>query len=444
MQWEMFVRVVCLFLVALLAGFGQENSASTSGERVTFRGGNSGMRVALVKESENLIRETERLLGELGGTPVKVVVAIHDEVRGKGWGLRRELVNLEGVAGQYSWRADIRPGWGGGVNRDDLRRALLEMLLVERALSELPEEEVAEQVEIYPWLLDGVGEALKWKNGRGDRRVYASLMESGGWMDVEALLEKRKVGELDVLQRELFRASSGALVMALLSQVEGNSGLKEMVKEAAVFEGEQMSLLRKHFPGVNLGRDSLKRWWMLQVAAMSEKKVSQVMTIPETEKRLAKVLKFHLQLPSGKLRTVGINLWSEVASLETQEARLEAVRPALDQLAHLSYRSFPTYRPVIAGYVKVMGDVVQRDLDGVAASLLDLEEVRQAENSRFEKMEDLLDWYHLATVREESGQFDEFMRVQKEAQDSGVNGGDPFNEYLDRVQELFEAPGGKN
>jgi hypothetical protein len=79
-------------------------------------------------------------------------------------------------------------------------------------LRSLPEGESVERVQVRPWLLDGLAEAIQWKNGKGDRRMYSSLMESGGWIEVEDLVDRAAIAGLDVLSRELFRASSGALV----------------------------------------------------------------------------------------------------------------------------------------------------------------------------------------------------------------------------------------
>jgi hypothetical protein len=314
------------------------------------------------------------------------------------------------------------------------------MLVMERSLRSLPEGESVERVEVRPWLLDGLAEAIQWKNGKGDRRMYSSLMESGGWIEVEDLVDRAAIAGLDVLSRELFRASSGALVMALLAQNQGAKSLAEFLGKVAVFEGEQMILLRTHFPQANLGPKGLERWWMLQVAALSEKKLSEAMTIPETDERLSGILELHLKNENEEAFRVSLGSWRQVAGLQSQEERIESIRPANDLLAHLSFRCFPTFRPVIAGYLKILSDVADGKTEEVEEMIRNLEEFRTAEVERHQKLVDLMDWYHLSSVRKESGEFEDYLKMQKNLRKGNEFEKDPLHQYLDKVQKVFEKP----
>ena len=279
-----------------------------------------------------------------------------------------------------------------------------------------------------------------WKNGKGDRRMYSSLMESGGWIEVEDLVDRAAIAGLDVLSRELFRASSGALVMALLAQNQGAKSLAEFLGKVAVFEGEQMILLRTHFPQANLGPKGLERWWMLQVAALSEKKLSEAMTIPETDERLSGILELHLKNENEEAFRVSLGSWRQVAGLQSQEERIESIRPANDLLAHLSFRCFPTFRPVIAGYLKILSDVADGKTEEVEEMIRNLEEFRTAEVERHQKLVDLMDWYHLSSVRKESGEFEDYLKMQKNLRKGNEFEKDPLHQYLDKVQKVFEKP----
>ena len=426
-----------IFALSLWAG-GQDATTSTVAGRVTMTGGTPPLRVAMVQDADSLIKEFDTLVGELAGKALPIYVQLYPAVDGKPSVMKRSFFVSSQGESKYRLQIDLRLGPGNSFDRGEFDRRLLEMILMERTLRSLPVEETAEKVEIRPWLVAGLLEAMAWRNGRGDRRMYSSLMESGGWVEVEKLVARINLTELDVLSRELFRASSGALVMALLSQTQGTENMRKFLARVAVFEGEQLTLLRTHFPQVNLGPEGLERWWMLQVAAMSEKKLTEVMTIPETDRRVGKILQLHLKDVRGRPMQVGLDSWRMVAELETKEERLEAVRYTVDLLAHLSFRCFPTYRPVIGDYLEIMSDLVKGKTNNIDERIAGIESYRKIEMERYAKVVDLMDWFHLVSVREESGAFDNYLRVRESLRHGGENRNDPLNRYLDKVQTAFE------
>ncbi len=434
---KVFVIFACLFPFLL---WGQVNETSSVDGRLTVYGGESALRVAMVQDAEILIKELDKLVGVLEGKPFPIVLQLYPAQEGKSFQIAREFLKTEGAERKYRLQIDLRLGRGNSLNQERLDRALLEMLLIERTLRALPEGKTAERVEIRPWLLDGMSEALQWSLGKGDRRMYSSLVDSGGWVEVEALTDRTRVGDLDILSRELFRASSGALVMALLAQTQGKESMKNFLGEVAVFEGEPLTLVRSHFPQVNLGASGLERWWMLQVVAMSEKKLTEAMTVPETEEQLVRILELHLQDLGGRVYRVGVDSWRQVAVLEKEEERLEAVRPASDLLAHLSFRCFPTYRPVIGGYLQFFSDLVSGEVEEADVVLNNLQTFREAELRRYDQLIDLMDWYHLSSVSKESGEFEDFLRLKGNLRKGEEMARDPVQKYLDEVQQLFDLP----
>jgi hypothetical protein len=390
----------------------------------------------MIQDADDLIADLDRLVGEVPGKPYPIYLELFPFEKGKLSQISLEFLKPEG-GGPYRLQIYLRLGRGNSFEQKKFERVILQMLVMERSLRLLPEGESAERVEVRPWLLDGLAEAIQWKNGKGDRRMYSSLMESGGWIEVEDLVDRAAIAGLDVLSRELFRASSGALVMALLAQNQGAKSLAEFLGKVAVFEGEQMILLRTHFPQANLGSKGLERWWMLQVAALSEKKLSEAMTIPETDERLSGILELHLKNENEEALRVNLESWRQVAGLESKEGRIESIRPANDLLAHLSFRCFPTFRPVIAGYLKILSDVADGKTEEVEEMIRNLEEFRAAEVERHRKLVDLMDWYHLSSVQKESGEFEDYLKMQRNLRKGNEFGKDPLHQYLDKVQKVF-------
>ncbi|MDB4319287.1 hypothetical protein N9976_01525, partial [bacterium] len=99
---------------------------------------------------------------------------------------------------------------------------------------------------------------------------------------------------------------------------------------------------------------------------------------------------------------------------------------------------FPTYRPVIGGYLKTLADLTGEKRDHIMQALDNLNMFREAERRRHERLVDLLDWYHLSTVQEDSGEFDDYLAVKKELEKAEVPADDPLINYVDQAQKLFE------
>lgn len=405
--------------------------------RLVIHGGPPQMRLAMVQESESIIRNLDKLVGEPEGKAQSITLQIYPAENGQPSKLVWEFFEYEGDDGRYLLRMSLRLGYGDSFDRAEYERLLLEMLICERALRGLEPGEQVIKLKARPWLVDGISEAILWKNERGDRRLYSSLMETGGWVNVPELVDRQHFENVDVLSRELFRASSGALVMALLSQSEGAKSMNLFLTKAATFQGEPLSLVRSHFPQVNLGSKSLERWWMLQVAAMSEQKLTEPMTIVETEARLQKLLELHIQDDKGNITRHPLSSWMMVSALETPEDRRKAVQPAVDLLAHLSFRCFPTYRPVIAGYMKAFTQIVNGELSEISSALENLETFRVAENTRHSQLVYLMDWHHLNSVSEQSPTFNDYLELKKNLNKDESHKNDPLHQYLDAVEKIY-------
>ena len=443
------MKFVIAFLVCLPAlAWGQKASllgprAMTQNSELVVHGADSKLRAAIVLEGESLLRSMATIAGEPKGSPYPVVLEIHPEEEGLPSRIVRAFHTLPENENRYRLQVDMRLGAGGTFDQERLRLVLLEMFIMERGLQSLPQGEVADQVGVPSWLLYGLMASLDWDEGKIERRVYSSLMKSGGWMAVEKLIEEKEVEKMDRLGRDLFKASSCALVRAFLKQPKGKDGMAALVLGVGTYEGEQLSLLQNHFPEVNLSRLGLERMWMLQVAAMAQSRLSDAMTIRETEAALERAVFLLIPRDGKTAKSPGLGEWAEVLDLE-DEARMEAVRASSDQLVQLSYRSFPTYRQVIAGYMQILAELGAGKAEDVDEALASMEIFRKAESERYEQLLDLMDWYHLTTVKKESGEFDEYLKLKKSLEESPKIKGDPIHEYMDRAQKLFEMPKEKN
>jgi hypothetical protein len=328
-----------------------------------------------------------------------------------------------------------------GIDQELLERAAFTVLLYERALRTVKPGDLEEPLVVRPWLVEGLVEARKWRDGSADRRLYEGVFRRGGGFTMDELFElpDRSFQQLDSASRLSFRALSGALVMALLEQPQGKEAFRSFCGEAARFSGEMPVLMRKHFPDLNLSEKSLAKWWALTLAKLVQPALTEVLPVLETERELTAALQFHTRDADGNALDRGIESWREIAALKDAE-RAEAVRPAEDGLVRLSYRCFHSYRAIIQEYQQVLRDLVAgKKEDKIEPRLAELSEQRVVRAQRAARARDYLDFFEISRARDLSGEFDDYMRLKKELElRPRPKRNDHLTEVLDTMQKAYE------
>ncbi len=402
--------------------------------RVT--GGDNRVRgtVALIAEEtkDELLRLTEEK------DAWKVPVSIH--LAGKAGDPlpeRTVIMRLIVVEGVSQLRLDVH--LSRGIEQERFKRAITAALLYERSLRAGNSGDAEHDLMVPPWLSDGLREATSWRLNQSDRRLYAALFKHGGLFKIEELFA---VGEnafenMDGAMRAAFRVSSGALVMALLEQPQGKEGFRAFLTDVAGYEGEMPSLLRKHFPELNLSQTSLAKWWALQLANKGGLGLlTDILTIPRTENALSEALRLNFRTAEGIFQQKELSAWPELAALKEPE-RIEAVRAAQDALVRLSYRCFPSYRPILTDYQAVLGLIARNKTKDVAARLDQLQQTRATMLSRAARARDYLDWFEITRARETSGAFDDYLRLKERLKENPHHRNDGISTYLDRMDAVF-------
>jgi hypothetical protein len=290
------------------------------------------------------------------------------------------------------------------------------MLLYERALRDAKPDGYDEILVVRPWLVEGLLEANKWRTNRADRRLYEGVFRQGGGFTADEIFElpEDNYRRLDGASRLSFRALSGALVMALLEQPEGRGAFQSFTGEAARFAGEMPVLLRRHFPQLNLSSNSLQKWWALKLARMVQPQLTEVLSIRDTELALDDALRFHLRGPDGNVANHGIDQWTLLPGLKEQE-RVEALRAAEDGLSRLSFRCFPSYRPLLVEYQQVLRDLAAgKKGDALGKQVNELMNQRRTRMERALRARDYMDFIEISQARELSGEFEDYMRLKEE------------------------------
>ncbi len=402
-------------------------------EQFRVTGRDSLLRGTVAMLAEQTKDELLRLTEEKDAWKIPVAIRLHGQP-GDPLPARTVAMRLLVVEGVMRLQIDIH--LSRGIDRQSLQRAVTTALLYERALRTDPGDV---PLQVPPWLADGLCEATAWRLKQSDRQLYEALFQRGGLFRLDDLfgMDEAEFATMDGATRAAFRVSSGALVMALLEQPQGRKAFREFLTEAAAHQGEMPVLLRRHFPDLNLSETSLAKWWQLQLAVMGGlNPLTDILTIPRTETQLEEALQLHFRTPEGIFVRRPLDAWPDLAALDEPE-RQAGVRPAQDALVRLSYRCFPSYRPLLTEYQTVLDSIAKNETGAVPQRLAALDETRTVMTARATRARDYLDWFEITRARETSGAFEDYQRLKERLKANPHRRKDPLSAYLDRMERIF-------
>lgn len=397
--------------------------------------GTSLVRGTVAMMAEEAKSELHKLTGEKDEWKVPIAIRLHGK-QGDPLPPRTVKLGLLEVAGVSELKVDVH--LSRGIENEPFKRAVTAALLYERALRKGPVTDLDRALFVPPWLSDGLREATAWRLGQSDRRLYEAVFKSG-LFKIDGLLgtDEAEFEDMDAATHAAFRVSSGSLVMALLEQPQGKNGFRSFLTEAAAYEGEMPALLRTHFPEMNLSETSLAKWWALQLATKGGTNLlTDTLTIQKSEEALTAALQLNFRNTEGIVQQKPLDAWPETASLKEPE-RIAAVRIAQDALVRLSYRCFPSYRPLLAEYQLVLDAIAKNKTKNVGERLASLMETRTTMTARSTRARDYLDWFEITRARETSGEFEDYLKLKERLKSNPHPRKDDISTYLDRMDRIF-------
>lgn len=420
-----------------------EDNGAAPGEAVSrsglFRvtGGEGGTRGTMALLADQTRDELRALTEEVGEEEVVLPIRILLSGRPGDPAPARPVV-MELFFDDQAFDLRVRAHMGRGIERERFASVLTSALIYERTLRGRKPGESEKEFNVPPWLVEGLREATAWRLKEADRRHYEALFRRGGIYQMDQLFSVAEPAreDMDTAMRLAFRVSSGALVMALLEQPMGKAGFRAFLSEVAGYQGEMPVLLRKHFPELNLSENSLEKWWALQMANKGAAPLSDSLSIADTEAGLEEALRLHFRSPEGTVVEKPLPAWPELSELQPKD-RIEAIKPAQDAIWRLSYRSFPSYRPLLVEYQEVLTSLERWETAKVAERLAALDQSRELMRAKGERAVDFLDWFEITRARNPSGVFDDYLRLKERLQERKHIRTDPMSGYLDRMDALF-------
>lgn len=183
-------------------------------------------------------------------------------------------------------------------SRDDLRREIVRALMAEHALRRHRAIPRGDAARLMPdWLFAGILQAMEFR-GAGGRPtgLFAAILDGGRLMGTEAVFAGR-ASAMDSVSLAVFEASSGALVLTLLDQPSGGKRLNRMIEAMADSPRADADLLEWAFPGLRLSRNSIEKWWAVQVAMLAQPTVFELLGPEETDLALERALVLRYPVP---------------------------------------------------------------------------------------------------------------------------------------------------
>lgn len=172
---------------------------------------------------------------------------------------------------------------------EDFSRELVRVLLAERILRNHQELQTTRQRVLPDWVLTGVTQALEFRSRSKPSAFFSAVFQRGQIYSVDKLLSADPV-QLDSLARGIYETSSCALVLALLDQPDGPLRFAKFLNSLALGNQPDRDLLKDSFPTLVASRNSLEKWWTLQMASLASPTAVESLGVEETETKLDEAL----------------------------------------------------------------------------------------------------------------------------------------------------------
>jgi hypothetical protein len=423
----------------LLPKFGDAEAVLSRSGQFRISGSDAATRGTAANLAEETKDELLRLTEEKDEWKVPIRIVLMGE-RGSPVP-KRETVLLRPTFDESGFQLQLLVHLSRDLRREPFKRAVTEALVFARGIQDQPRAESGVSFRVPPWFVEGLQEATAWRLKQSDRKLYDALFQHGGFFELQDLfaLSESEYASIDAVSKAAFRVSAGALVMALIEQPDGKTGIRDFLGDLASYQGEIPGLLRRHFPDLNLSETSLSKLWLMQLAIKGTAPLTESLGVMQTERLLNAALLLRHKDAEGMLREIPISDWESLAEL-TGLDRIEAVRIAQDELIRLSYRSFPSYRILLLEYQALLSDFAKGKTIGMAESLQILSETRQTMVVKAERARDFMDWFEITRARETSGAFDDYLSLKARLKSQPNSKADSLSKYLDRLDPLFILP----
>lgn len=353
----------------------------------------------------------------------------------------------------------------------EYRLGLLRALLIEQILAPYagnPSSFRLEEVRPPEWLVYGFDQLIRHRRGGNPSSYYRGFLASGQILKPAELFAVTGAESLDPVRHAIFRASSSAMVEALLDQPSGDVGLRGLLGELGQPGALPVeAILRQQFPAFREMEQGLEKWWALELAALGQQQSFEYLDHQETERLLTEALTlrfdevpvarpvneegqapkrsvldlFKAKASGGEEAAAPASFVGPVDQFDqylSKPAAKKQLAGAYDRLQVLKRVGFPLYRPVFVSYEKAIERLVRGNTKDLAAEFASIAEMRTKIHETLLRTEDYLNHFEATRTPRRSGAFDDYMKVRRAFDERPApRRNDPISRHLDALEWEF-------
>ena len=433
-RWILPLFALLWMSAACLAVDLRHRSVSNSGQFVIYCD-DRDLRGRVVGFVEEIKGEMLRMLHGKDDWKFPIVVAIEPDPAPQTQSAPVSITLVSTVAGP---KVDVAVRIGEDPSKVFLQRHIVHALLLEMAYRERPPIRGGERFAQPPWwLTEGLLQGIRAHGGMRDPDIFKSIVSTEKLPSLEKMLSQPPM-RLDTAAGAVDRASAFALTEALLHLPGGPANLGRFIRAWPDAGGDPLTLLAKHFPVLGESPQSLAKWWTLQLAALGKSETFRGLSPVEADAELRGLLTLDI--------AIGKPPRNERFALGDFEkySKLPGARPALRiaqvKIATLGTRTHLLFRPILAEYAEVCGELASGKTKNVAERLARTERFRGSVLQRFGAITDYVNWYEATQTPGSTGEFDRYLRAA-ESHDAKQPPGAPVDpkiaDYLDSLEQDF-------
>ena len=263
------------------------------------------------------------------------------------------------------------------------------------------------------WFVEGLVEELRRSRHGTPDGVYSALIQSGRPPELDAFF-RQKPEILDAASVVLYRAQAVSLLRVLQKAQDSKKSFAALLVDPSFSRGGVEPVLAA-FPSLG-SQSALSKLWTLNIARSSMPPRMASLTVEQSERELADVLKSvkgGQDLPEAAKAQGGAFLMREFAV----------------RIFNLEFRSHPLFQPVLEEYRNIATQLSRRPKTRVAEKIRELQETRAQLVERSQKIADYLNWFEVTQIDEPQS-----FREGKSGRSESIPFKNPYALYLDSLE----------
>jgi hypothetical protein len=427
LPWLAVVMAICLPARGINL---RERSESSSKQFIVFST-DIRLRQRVASYAEEVKTDMLQLLGETDRWKMPIVLTLDRATTLDLKAPPARLLLVDTPAGQ---KIEINVKIGDDPAAVNLQKYLVRALLLEYAYRGRPVKGGTEYVEAPWWVVEGLIEMERRRETGIDTGLFQRLVETNHLPPLESFLME-KPEALGPTALEVDRALAMGLLQMLIDQPGGHENLARLVRAWPRSNGDPMAVLASEFPAVAGNRDTLQKWWTVNLARFAAEDRYQALTVAETDKALAELLQ--MQLAASKTGEKKPFAVSDFAQYMKFPANRDALAGRHTEIIALSTRANALMRPVVKEYEEIFALLARGKTHGVKDRLAKVEAYRAVVLKRTSDIADYLNWWETTQMKSRSGEFDDFLKAANEISEEDRKQKGPIGRYLDELEQEF-------